>query len=207
MTGPNTKRRILDAASTLFAEHGFPATSLRQITALAEVNLAAVNYHFGSKEGLLRALLFECIEPINAERVRLLDAAIAEAKGAPIPLRKIIYSFIEPAIRVLSETNSHIPCVLARLHHEPHPAIEEMLTDILAPTVARFIAATHPTLPHRTPEELLIRGQFMIGAMLHLLDFKCNTLMPISGIDRDKIADYDFRLEQLVSFCTAGFDG
>jgi AcrR family transcriptional regulator len=207
MSGPDTKQRILDAAGTLFAEHGFPATSLRQITKLANVNLASVNYHFGSKDGLLRELVVRCIEPINQERTRLLDAAESEAGDAPIPLRTIIHAFIEPAVRELSGNHTDMPCVLSRLHHEPHSGLEKMLADILAPTIARFIAATHRTLPHRTPEELLIRGHFMVGSMLHLLDFKCEALMPIPGIDLETISDYDFRLEQLVSYCTAGFDG
>ncbi len=207
MSGPDTKQRILDAGRSLFAEHGFTATSMRQITTLAEVNLASVNYHFGSKDGLLREIVVECIDPINKERVRLLDAAEAAADGAPLPLRELIHMFIEPAVRELCEQQSDMPCVLSRLHHEPHAGIEEILADILAPTIARFIAATHAALPHRTPEELLIRGHFMVGAMLHLLDFKCEELMPIPGVNPDTIADYDFRLNQLVSFCTAGFDG
>lgn len=207
MSAPDTKQRILDAARTLFAERGFPATSLREITKLADVNLAAVNYHFGSKDGLLKELVFECIEPINAERIRLLDAAEAAAGEQPVELRTLIHSFIEPAVRELCEMSSDMPCVLSRLHHEPHAGLEEIMGEILAPTIARFIAATHRSLPHRTPEELLIRGHFMVGSMLHLLDFKCEELMPIPGVNKEVISDYDFRLEQLVSFCTAGFDG
>jgi AcrR family transcriptional regulator len=207
MSGPETKQRILDAARSLFAEHGYPATSLREITTLAKVNLAAVNYHFGSKEGLLRELVVECIEPINRERIRLLDAAEADAGDQPVELRRLLHIFIEPAVRELCDMKSGMPCVLSRLHHEPHPGIEEMMADILGPTIARFIAATHRVLPHRSPDELMIRGHFMVGAMLHLLDFKVESLMAVSGVDSGRLADYDFRLEQLVSFCTAGFDG
>ena len=56
-TAGNTKDRILDVAETLFADNGFAATSLRDITREAGVNIAAVNYHFGSKDGLLGAVL------------------------------------------------------------------------------------------------------------------------------------------------------
>ena len=94
MSGPDTKQRILDAARSLFAERGFPATSLREITKLADVNLAAVNYHFGSKDGLLKEVVNECIEPINAERIRLLDAAESAAGGQPLVLRDLIHIFI-----------------------------------------------------------------------------------------------------------------
>ena len=65
-----TKDRILDAAESLFMEHGFEATSLRSITAAAGVNLAAVNYHFGSKEELFQAVLTRRLDPMNQERAR-----------------------------------------------------------------------------------------------------------------------------------------
>ena len=69
-----TKDRILDAAEALFMEHGFEATSLRSITAAAAVNLAAVNYHFGSKEELFQAVLTRRLDPMNQERLDLLTA-------------------------------------------------------------------------------------------------------------------------------------
>src|SRR5437773_8511643 len=68
-----TKERILDAAEALFMEHGFEATSVRVITAAAGVNLAAANYHFGSKEELFQAVLTRRLDPMNQERVALLD--------------------------------------------------------------------------------------------------------------------------------------
>src|SRR3981081_4013505 len=68
-----TKTRILDAAELLFMEHGFEATSLRQLTSAAGVNLAAVNYHFGSKEELFQAVLTRRLDPMNQERIDLLD--------------------------------------------------------------------------------------------------------------------------------------
>ena len=74
----DTKDRILDAAERLFADKGYSATSLRDITQEAEVNLAAVNYHFGSKEALLTALLERRLDPVNRKRLELLDAAEAE---------------------------------------------------------------------------------------------------------------------------------
>ena len=69
-----TKAKILDAAEALFMEHGFEATSLRSITAAAGVNLAAVNYHFGSKEELFQAVLTRRLDPMNRERLDLLTA-------------------------------------------------------------------------------------------------------------------------------------
>src|SRR5882724_9640976 len=85
-----TKARILDAAEALFMEHGFEATSLRSITAAAAVNLAAVNYHFGSKEELFRAVLTRRLDPMNQARVALLDRFEAEAGEVPVSCERIL---------------------------------------------------------------------------------------------------------------------
>ena len=75
----NTKTRLLDTAERLFAHHGIEATSLRTITAEAGVNLAAVNYHFQSKEALMHAVIARRLDPINQRRLAMLDAYEAEA--------------------------------------------------------------------------------------------------------------------------------
>src|SRR5438067_208004 len=85
-TSLGTKSRILDAAERLFLEHGFEATSLRQLTAAAGVNLAAVNYHFGSKEELFQAVLTRRLDPVNQERIDLLTKLEREAGLKAPPL-------------------------------------------------------------------------------------------------------------------------
>src|SRR5215510_5323113 len=82
---PATKERILDSAEALFMEHGFEATSLRAITAAAGVNLAAVNYHFGTKEELFQTVLTRRLDPMNQERVDLLTRLEEEAAPEPLP--------------------------------------------------------------------------------------------------------------------------
>ena len=76
-TSQDTKSRIVDVAEQLFMEHGFEATSLRQLTSSAGVNLAAVNYHFGSKEELFQAVLTRRLDPMNQERIELLIQRLA----------------------------------------------------------------------------------------------------------------------------------
>src|SRR5215831_15729480 len=85
-----TKNRILDAAEALFMEHGFEATSLRQITAAAGVNLAAVHYHFGGKEELFEAVLTRRLDPMNQERVALLTRFESESAPRPLSCEKIL---------------------------------------------------------------------------------------------------------------------
>ena len=93
-----TKDRILDAAESLFMEHGFEATSLRSITAAAGVNLAAVNYHFGSKEELFQAVLTRRLDPMNQERLDLLSALERAAAPRPVACEQILSAMFVPAV-------------------------------------------------------------------------------------------------------------
>ena len=95
-----TKHRILDAAEALFVEHGFEATSLRSITAAADVNLAAANYHFGSKEELFEAVLTRRLDPMNQRRVALLAALEQEAGDAPVACDRILSALFLPALEL-----------------------------------------------------------------------------------------------------------
>src|SRR5215831_9198540 len=95
----DTKDLILDAAEKLFAEKGFDATSLREITAAANVNLAAVNYHFQSKEALIAAVFARRMRPITAARLEALGRLENEANGQPVPVEKVLEAFIAPVLQ------------------------------------------------------------------------------------------------------------
>src|SRR5258706_5167560 len=95
----DTKTRILDAAEQLFMEHGFEATSMRQLTSAAGVNLAAVNYHFGSKEELFQAVLTRRLDPMNQERIELLQKVEREAGGKPLSCENVLFAMLIPALR------------------------------------------------------------------------------------------------------------
>jgi AcrR family transcriptional regulator len=102
----NTKERILDTAERLFAEHGYAATSLRSIIAEAGVNLAAVHYHFHSKEALLEAVILRRSKPANAERLALLGEFEKQAGEKPVPLESVIEAFVAPTFRMSRDPQS-----------------------------------------------------------------------------------------------------
>ena len=77
----STKERILAAAEELFAQHGFAGTSLRQVTSQAAVNIAAVNYHFGSKENLINEVFRRRMDVMTAQRLQQLEAALRDHPG------------------------------------------------------------------------------------------------------------------------------
>ena len=96
----STKERILGAAEELFAQHGFAGTSLRQVTSRADVNIAAVNYHFGSKENLVNEVFRRRMDDMTAARLSLLEKALAERPGQ---LEPILAAFVEPALALAQD--------------------------------------------------------------------------------------------------------
>ena len=97
-----TKRAILNAAERVFAEHGFHAASLRTLTAQADVNLGAVNYHFSSKDDLVLAVLRRRIQPLNEERLTLLSRFEREAGDQPVSVEKILEALFRPALEMFT---------------------------------------------------------------------------------------------------------
>src|SRR6187401_2389167 len=96
----NTKDRILGAAEELFAQYGFAGTSLRQVTTRADVNIAAVNYHFGSKENLVNEVFRRRMDEMSAQRLAALKQAVREHPGE---LEPILAAFVSPALAMAQD--------------------------------------------------------------------------------------------------------
>lgn len=172
----DTKTRILDAAEELFTKHGFEATTLRLITAAANVNLAAANYHFGSKEDLFQAVLSRRLDPMNRERVELLDKyeRTAASNGAPAVLtsEKILSAMFLPALRLARDHErggKNFLRLLGRAYADPAPFIRQFLSQQYAGMVVRFRAAFERALPHLSHDELSWRLHFVMGALSYTL--------------------------------------
>src|SRR5215204_3172344 len=100
-----TKAAVFNAAERLFALHGFQNVSVRDITAEAGVNLASVNYHFGSKDGLLFEIFRRRTAELNRERARMLHEANDRHAGAP-PVREILEALFAPPLRWSAPDNA-----------------------------------------------------------------------------------------------------
>jgi AcrR family transcriptional regulator len=161
---PDTKTRILDAAERLFAARGYAATSLRHVIAEAQVNLAAVHYHFGSKEELLSAVVRRKIGPVNDERLRMLDAAERRARPR---LDDVLRAFFEPAFRALAD-DPEIAHLMGRLYGAGD-LLPKLMGRNFGVTIGRFRQTLARALPRLAADELAWRVHFAIGAMAHTL--------------------------------------
>jgi AcrR family transcriptional regulator len=193
----DTKEKILDTAERLIGEQGYAATSLRHIIAQAGVNLAAIHYHFGSKEGLLDAVLARKVTPVNDARIARLDRIEAEAGSGPVEVERVLEAFFIPTAEVASR-NPGFVCLMGRMHAEGMmPRIVERHFRSVG---LRFVAALRRAVPELPQEELLWRVHFMVGAMAHTL---CRA--PIFPLMAGDAADMEPRLKRLVTFLSAGF--
>ena len=192
--GEDTRSSILDAADELFSELGFSATSMRAIARLADVNLAAINYHFGSKKGLLTAALHRQTVPINNLRLVLLDDL--EKQSQVLRVEDVMRAFFAPLLdEVLT---GRLPRLIARLYGEPGDLTRGLLESEFGPTLARFINALHRALPGIGTDELRWRFHLVIGAMVHLLNFESPPDMPAPAGGPAQ------RVERLVRFAISG---
>jgi AcrR family transcriptional regulator len=191
LTPFDTKTRILNAAERLFGMNGFDATSLRDITAEAQVNLAAVNYHFQSKDSLIDAIIERRILPINQRRFEMLDSA-----GHPPSVEQIVEAFLAPML--MPEVLPAVP-LIGRVLSNPSQFVDRVYKKHLQHVAERFSNAIREALPELSPDEIFWRLHFMAGCMTHVLAL--SSVLPLmSGqpVDRQAL------MRRLANFVAAG---
>jgi AcrR family transcriptional regulator len=197
----STRERLLNIAEQRFGEGGYEGTSLRAITVAAAANIAAVNYHFGSKEALLRAAVARAMAPVNTERRRRLDQL--EAKGQPTA-EQLIRAFIEPGLELVLRRGERGPVVarfIGRIAFDPSRRIRELYAAESDPVEARYLAALQAALPSAPPESVAFGYVNMLGLLaLH----QSQALSKVAGAEESE--DPGKVAESLIAFLVAAFD-
>jgi len=201
-----TRTRILDAAEELFMQHGFEATSMRLLTAKAEANLAAVNYHFGSKDALIEAVFRRRLDPMNSGRIAELDRLEKDSGGRPLTAEQIIRAFVGASLRMIEDAKSggrNFIRLLGRTYTDPQKHIRSLIGQLYAPAMSRFKTAFERALPQMPGDELVWRMHFMFGTLAYTLA-ATDTVQLIAGCKPED--RYDARLleARLTSFLQAG---
>ncbi len=202
----DTKSRILDAAEELFMEHGFEATSLRLITTAAAVNLAAVNYHFGSKEELFQAVFTRRLDPMNQQRLTLLDEYQKAVEPSALTCEKIIAAMFIPALELSRDTDlggKNFLRLLGRAYADPAPFIREFLSSQYAEMITAFRHAFGRALPHLPREEVSWRLHFLMGALSYTLA-GTDALKMIEKYHSSEQGNDELLLSRLAPFLAAG---
>ena len=201
-----TRSRILDAAEELFMQHGFESTSMRLLTAKAEANLAAVNYHFGSKDALIEAVFRGRLDPMNTGRIAELDRLEKDAGGRALAPEAIIRAFVGASLRMIEDSKNggrNFIRLLGRTYTDPQKHIRSLIGQLYAPAMERFKNAFERALPQMPRDELVWRIHFMFGTLAYTLA-ATDTVQLIAGCKADD--RYDARLleARLTAFLAAG---
>ena len=201
-----TRTRILEAAEELFMQHGFEGASMRLLTARAGANLAAVNYHFGSKDALIEAVFRRRLDPMNTGRIAELDRLEKDAGGRALPPEAIIRAFVGASLRMIEDSKSggrNFIRLLGRTYTDPQKHIRSLIGQLYAPAMSRFKAAFERALPQMPGDELVWRMHFMFGTLAYTLA-ATDTVQLIAGCKPED--RYDARLleARLTAFLAAG---
>jgi AcrR family transcriptional regulator len=201
--GDVTRLLILDAAERCFGEGGFDGVSLRTITEVAGVDLALANYHFGSKDNLLREVIARRARIVHDDRVRALEAARHEAGTRSPSIEAIVRAFLEPILRRLVSGEPgwrYYGNVISQL--DVLPKFIVLTGDVLDPTALHFINALRLVLP-KTPAPSIYWGYiFLIGAMVQVMSATGRIERLSRGLCRSD--DIEGALRELVPFVSAG---
>lgn len=164
----STRERILGVAESLFALHGFAGASLRQVTAAAKVNLAAVNYHFGSKESLIEEVFRRRLDELNRQR---LSALAAVAANPARRLEDVLDAFIRPALEQSMDSagGAAFVRVLARAYAEHDERLRRFLSDNYGHVLREFAGAFAELLPDLDKDELYWRLDIVAGALTYAM--------------------------------------
>ena len=167
----STKDQLLDAAEELFAKEGFHGTSVRSITKRAGAHIASINYHFGSKEELLKEVLERRLIPINQDRLKMLEVSLRQAaqEGRPPVILEIVKAFADPLFTRVQASDSIVTFSnIVQISLTQHDStVGALFLGIMRPVIIAFIEALRLALPGHDKEQLHLKFHFMVGSMLH----------------------------------------
>lgn len=196
----STKDRILGAAEELFAQHGFLGTSLRQVTSRADVNIAAVNYHFGSKENLINEVFRRRMDEMSRQRLSQLEQA---SKDRPGELEAVLAAFVEPALAVARDRQGGAAFirVIARAYAEKNDGLRQFLSEQYGHVLREFARAIAQCVPGLEKEQLYWRLDFLSGALTYAMsDF--GLIKRPAGVS--EVAHRKRAADELIRFAAAG---
>lgn len=202
----STRERLMDAAQRLFGERGYAGVSLRAITDAAESNIAAVNYHFRSKDGLFRALVAQVMDPVNTERAQRLECLLAD-NGTPT-VEQLVRAFIEPGLALRDfhgEHAVHVARFIAIVLLDPSPHVRQLFADQVHAVEGRYLHALYRALPDQDVESVRFGYVSMLGLLaLHQAQIFTTLDLPTLAEQSSQHTTTDSDQERLITFIVKG---
>lgn len=208
MTQADTVTRILDSAEQLFAEKGFAETSLRMITTRAKVNLAAVNYHFGSKKELIQAVFARFLTPFTEKLDRELDQLIASNKEPNF--QDVLGVLAKTMLTGVDSTDNYNKLsifmrLLGLAYTQAQGHLRRFLNQNYAQTYRRFIGYLKSAHPSLSSQEIFWRIHFAIGSAVFTMS-SLEVLRNMAQADTGEDASVDRVMQLLIPFLAAALE-
>jgi len=199
-----TKNKILDAAETLFADTGFNGTSLREITGTAGVNLAAVNYHFGSKKELIKAVMSRYMDELSPKLESALSALLKDESKPN--LDEVFFTFIEPLLYLnefrVNGTGKFLQ-LLGRGYTDSQGFLRWFLTTQYPNVFVFFTKAVQKAYPELTTEEMFWRLHFTMGTIVFTMS-SSDALIDIARNDFQNDLTIETLIHKVIPYVAAG---
>jgi len=202
MAQKDTAERIIDAAEALFSEKGFAETSLRNITTKAGVNLAAVNYHFGSKKSLIQAVFARYLTPFSEQFSDQLDI-IEQRENTPEQLLKLLVLTLNKSGLENPEKFGVFMRLLGLAYSQGQGHLRKFLTSEYGEVFSRYMKEVNRVTPELTPMERFWRIHFMLGAAVFTMS-SVDSLMAMANHDLGTQSDVKDVVTQLMPFLASG---
>ena len=206
MTG-QTRERILDTAERLFAENGFSASSMRSITQHAKVNLAAINYHFGSKQVLIQEVFVRFLDPVTEALLKGFDALERECQNAVPTVERVLKAFVDPALSI----NQRIPDgaslfmqLMGRSFTEPQLGhLRKFLSSRYDRVINGYKTLLARVLPQLSAQTLFWRLHYTLGAASFTLA-GLEGLQKIAAREYGDVFSFETQFERLIRYVAGG---
>lgn len=201
----DTRGALLRAATFVFADRGFDAATLREVTRAAGANIAAVNYHFRSKDELLRLTLEQCLGPLNAARLEAMKSC--EQARQPT-LRMVLRAIVAPLVELSLDERGGRAAIRLMLQTKALP--RDLTNEIFAEQFDELHRLSRHMLqrvaPHLSESQIALRYEYIRGAILHVvadLDPNARRMPGLEDI-QNHVSNSEL-IDDIISFCDAGF--
>lgn len=201
----STQTKILDAAEFLFAERGFAETSLRTITGRAKVNLASVNYHFGSKKSLIQAVFDRFLQDFTKQLSVRLDALEKEPANQ-LQAETLLAALIDPLLSLNQSRKNAVSIfmrLLGRAYAETQGHLRRYVTERYGHVLVRFTHLFQKGYPDLSNDQIFWRLHYMLGSLIFTLAGS-DALRQISEADFNRSLEIKDVIQEMVPFLAAG---
>ncbi len=198
--GAATRKRLLDTAETMFAERGFAAASVRDITSAAGCNLAAVNYHFGGKRNLYSQVFRRRLAELREQRIASIEAVRSRAGSLEAVLTAFAEAFLKP-LMPRGQGRSVLDLILREML-DPQLPSEMYRSEFVEPIQGVLVSALLSTTPDLDPSSARVCAVSVIGQLVQVAQrFRAARLRPGTDTGLPSLKE---TVAQVVRFSAAG---